>query len=49
MRGAWGDRETYDRAAEPIYAEPYKTTAHAASQYYRQFLCTRCCAVRAGA
>jgi len=38
LRGAWGDRETYDRAAEPIFAEPYKTTAGAASQYYRQFL-----------
>ena len=38
LRGAWGDRETYDRAAESIYAEPYKTTAEAASQYYRQFL-----------
>jgi pimeloyl-ACP methyl ester carboxylesterase len=38
LRGGWGDRETYDRAAEPIYAEPYKSTAGAASQYYRQFL-----------
>lgn len=38
LRAAWGDRETYDRAAERIYAEPYKTTAGAASQYYRQFL-----------
>jgi pimeloyl-ACP methyl ester carboxylesterase len=38
LRGAWGDRETYDRAAEDLYAEAYKTTAGAASQYYRQFL-----------
>jgi pimeloyl-ACP methyl ester carboxylesterase len=38
LRAAWGDRETYDRAAEAIFAEPYKTTAGAASQYYRQFL-----------
>ena len=48
LRGAWGDRETYDRAAEPIYAEPYKTTAGAASQYYRQFLTREPCAGRAG-
>jgi pimeloyl-ACP methyl ester carboxylesterase len=38
IRGAWGDRETYDRTAELIYVEPYKTTADAASNYYRQFL-----------
>ncbi|MBE2317992.1 alpha/beta hydrolase [Solirubrobacter sp. CPCC 204708] len=38
LRGAWGDRETYDRAAEPIYVERYRTTAGAGSQYYRQFL-----------
>jgi pimeloyl-ACP methyl ester carboxylesterase len=38
LRSAWGDKETYDRAAEPIYAEPYRSTADAASNYYRQFL-----------
>lgn len=38
LRGGWGDRETYDRAAEAIYAEPYKATAGEGSQYYRQFL-----------
>src|SRR4051794_26669055 len=24
LRAAWGDRETYDRAAEPIYADNYR-------------------------
>ncbi len=38
LRAGWGDRETYDRAPSAVYAEPYKTTAGAASQYYRQFL-----------
>jgi pimeloyl-ACP methyl ester carboxylesterase len=38
IRGGWGDTETYDRAAEPIYAEPYRSCADAASHYYRQFL-----------
>lgn len=38
LRAAWGDRETYDRGAESIYAGQYKATAEAASQYYRQFL-----------
>ena len=36
LRAAWGDRETYDRAAEPIYADAYRDSD--ASLYYRQFL-----------
>ncbi len=38
LRAAWGDRETYDRAAEEIYTERYRVTAEAASRYYRDFL-----------
>ena len=38
LRAGWGDRETYDRAAEPIYAEPLQDHRGAASNYYRQFL-----------
>jgi pimeloyl-ACP methyl ester carboxylesterase len=36
LRGAWGDRETYDNAAEAIYADAYRDSA--GSLYYRQFL-----------
>ena len=38
LRAAWGDRETYDKAAEEIYAERYRSTAEAASRYYRDWL-----------
>jgi pimeloyl-ACP methyl ester carboxylesterase len=38
LRAAWGDKETYDKAAEEIYAAPYRKTAEAASSYYRQYL-----------
>jgi pimeloyl-ACP methyl ester carboxylesterase len=36
LRGAWGDRETYDKGAERIYADAYHDSA--GSLYYRQFL-----------
>jgi pimeloyl-ACP methyl ester carboxylesterase len=40
LRGAWGDRATYDRAAEDLYAARYAEPrrAEAASRYYRDFL-----------
>jgi pimeloyl-ACP methyl ester carboxylesterase len=40
LRGAWGDRSTYDDDAEELYAERYRepTRAEAASRYYRDFL-----------
>jgi pimeloyl-ACP methyl ester carboxylesterase len=38
LRAAWGERETYDRSAEEIYTDPYRSTAGYASQYYRQWL-----------
>jgi pimeloyl-ACP methyl ester carboxylesterase len=40
LRGAWGDRATYDRGAEEIFAERYRQAgrAEAASRYYRDFL-----------
>jgi pimeloyl-ACP methyl ester carboxylesterase len=40
LRGAWGDRSTYDRGAEDVFAERYADAARAeaASRYYRDFL-----------
>jgi pimeloyl-ACP methyl ester carboxylesterase len=40
LRGAWGDRATYDAAAEDLYAERYADAqrAEAGSRYYRDFL-----------
>src|SRR5262249_45315355 len=40
LRVAWGDRETYDTAAERVYVEAYAAPAkaEAASRYYRDFL-----------
>jgi pimeloyl-ACP methyl ester carboxylesterase len=40
LRAAWGDRATYDRAAEEIYAARYREAqrADAASRLYRDFL-----------
>jgi pimeloyl-ACP methyl ester carboxylesterase len=40
LRGAWGDRATYDRDAEALYAARYEDPerAEAASRYYRDFL-----------
>src|SRR3954447_23908213 len=38
LRHAWGEKETYDKAAEEVYPAPYRETAEAASNYYRQFL-----------
>jgi pimeloyl-ACP methyl ester carboxylesterase len=40
LRGAWGERSTYDRAAERVYAERYRdpARAEAASRLYRHFL-----------
>ena len=38
IRGGWGEKETYDREAERIYAEAYRDKGAVGSQYYRQFL-----------
>jgi pimeloyl-ACP methyl ester carboxylesterase len=38
LRAAWGEKATYDRTAEEIYAAPYRERAEAASSYYRQYL-----------
>jgi pimeloyl-ACP methyl ester carboxylesterase len=40
LRGAWGDRSSYDRGAEEIYAARYREPerAAAASRLYRDFL-----------
>jgi pimeloyl-ACP methyl ester carboxylesterase len=40
VRAGWGDRATYDRAAEDVYARTYRNAARAeaASRYYRDFL-----------
>jgi pimeloyl-ACP methyl ester carboxylesterase len=40
LRVGWGDRSTYDEAAEQIYAASYREPgrAEAASRYYRDFL-----------
>jgi pimeloyl-ACP methyl ester carboxylesterase len=40
ISGGWGDRTTYDRAAERIYADSYRDArrAEAGSRYYRDFL-----------
>ena len=40
LRVGWGDRSTYDDAAEEIYAATYRepARAEAASRYYRDFL-----------
>ena len=40
LRVGWGDRSTYDAAAEEIYAATYRepARAEAASRYYRDFL-----------
>jgi pimeloyl-ACP methyl ester carboxylesterase len=40
LRGAWGDRSTYDRRAEDLYAARYAEPerAEAGSRYYRDFL-----------
>ncbi|HET6551843.1 MAG TPA: alpha/beta hydrolase [Solirubrobacter sp.] len=40
VRAGWGDRATYDRAAEDVYARAYRNPARAeaASRYYRDFL-----------
>jgi pimeloyl-ACP methyl ester carboxylesterase len=40
IRGAWGDRATYDRGAEEVYAGRYREPdrAEAASRLYRDFL-----------
>jgi pimeloyl-ACP methyl ester carboxylesterase len=40
LRVGWGDRSTYDREAEEVYAARYRepARAEAASRYYRDFL-----------
>ena len=40
IRGAWGDRSTYDRAAEEVFAARYRPSqrAEAGSRLYRDFL-----------
>jgi pimeloyl-ACP methyl ester carboxylesterase len=40
LRAAWGDRETYENAAERVYQDAYRAPgkAGAASRYYREFL-----------
>ena len=40
LRAGWGERSTYDEAAEEIYAATYRqpARAEAASRYYRHFL-----------